>query len=690
MTLINKVIPGLYNGVSQQPAGVRLDTQCEEQKNCFPLLAEGLTKRPPAEHIAKLNLTNNFSNVFIHTVNRDVSERYVMIFTGDSTEPIEIFTIDGDKCTVQYGTLDGDLNYTEDTTVKTYFTESSNPKDSFSALTIADYTIVANKNKEIQYDSTVAGGTIKGSKQVFVDLPDSVTEGDVYEIKGDGADNFSQYYVKWDGAVWVECVKPGLNTTFDGSTMPHRIVRTATNEFTVAPIIWDARVVGDDIITPPPSLLEKKINDVAMFKDRLVLLAGENIVMSRSGDFFNLWPKTCLDVLDDGPIDVAVSSEKVSILNYCIAFQETLLLFSDQQQFALQSGSNALTAQTVSADVTTRFEATGRCKPVGSGPNVYFVVPKSDNSAIREYYVQPETLVNDAADITAHIPTYLPSGVIKMTASSSMETIVVLSEETVDTLYVYRYYWQGEEKVQSAWGKWTFDGSLKDVEFIGDTLYVVIERDENEVCIEAITLQTTDTGNVDFRIHLDRLTEITGVYDEPTNTTTWTLPYSVSTDTPVVSIKNTNGEQIINTERPTLTTVTKIGDYSGSSCCLGINYEMRYEFTKWVPKTSEDNVDLLRGRLQVRTLTVGYVDTGYFKLEVTPKGRSTHTREWTGVIIGQSSFGSPYISDGKYRFAILGNARKTKVELVNDSYLPSSFQNASWEGSFNTRSRNIG
>ena len=42
-----------------------------------------------------------------------------------------------------------------------------------------------------------------------------------------------------------------------------------------------------------------------------------------------------------------------------------------------------------------------------------------------------------------------------MPASTNENTIVCLSDAVRDTLYVYRYYWTGNTKAQSAWSKWT-------------------------------------------------------------------------------------------------------------------------------------------------------------------------------------------------------------------------------------------
>ena len=54
MPLINQTIPNLINGVSQQPAALRLPTQFEAQLNCYPSVVEGLKFRAPTEHIKKI------------------------------------------------------------------------------------------------------------------------------------------------------------------------------------------------------------------------------------------------------------------------------------------------------------------------------------------------------------------------------------------------------------------------------------------------------------------------------------------------------------------------------------------------------------------------------------------------------------------------------------------------------------
>ena len=92
MPLINRVIPNLVQGVSQQPEVLRLPSQASVQENGFSSVVEGLKKRPPTEYVAKISSNTNFDSAYIHTINRDSSERYIVTFTNGA---LTVHTIDG-------------------------------------------------------------------------------------------------------------------------------------------------------------------------------------------------------------------------------------------------------------------------------------------------------------------------------------------------------------------------------------------------------------------------------------------------------------------------------------------------------------------------------------------------------------------------------------------------------------------
>ena len=133
-----------------------------------------------------------------------------------------------------------------------------------------------------------------------------------------------------------------------------------------------------------------------------------------------------MTVLADGPIDVSVSHTKVATLKHAIAFNDSLTLFSSQTQFVVEN-EGALTPQTITIVPSTEFENNPAVRPVGAGNVLYFVASRGDFSSVREYYIQAETIISDAIEVTAHVPKYIPKNVVKLVPSSRGTSPIVES-----------------------------------------------------------------------------------------------------------------------------------------------------------------------------------------------------------------------------------------------------------------------
>ena len=337
-----------------------------------------------------------------------------------------------------------------------------------------------------------ASGSFMSKAKKLQDLPnDFGFEGAVLQVTGDEDTGFDDFYVKYTEGVWKETFKPGLDGAFDATTMPHKIeVRRLTEDPTYFVnfdvIEWDSRKVGDEDSASDPSFIGQPIQDVFFYRNRLGFIAGDNVILSESGSYYNFYPTTVTSILDSDPIDVAVDSNKAISLRYATPFNRELLIFGDKAQFVMSSG-DTLTPKDVSVQQSTAFDIKD-VEPVVLGPNAYFATEKNSFSGIREYYVQPDSLSNDAADITAHCPNYLPKNIVKIAGSSKNDMLFVLSSDTPDTIYVYNFYWNGEEKAQSAWHKWTFNGTVFNIDVIGSNLLLMIDR-SGQVALEVLPLE---------------------------------------------------------------------------------------------------------------------------------------------------------------------------------------------------------
>ena len=584
---------------------------------------------------------------------------------------------------------------------------------------------------------------IKDTVQRFTDLPTVAPNGYVVEVKGDEDTNFDNYYVKFvtnnggtfEEGQWEETIEAGIKFKFDYATMPHILVRQADGNFRFAKVDgdtytissvdytlpkWGERTVGDIISAPDPSFIGSKINNVFFFRNRLGFLAGDNVILSRVSEFFNFFPETVISVLDSEPIDVAASHTKVAILKSAVTMGEMLILFSEQTQFVLASSADNLTPKTANVIVVTEFESSAAAQPVGAGSSIYFLTQKGSFAGIREYIIQGESQIRDAANVTVHVPRLIPSNIYKMAVSTNQDILIALGSDNPNKLYVYRWLYGSEgQKALSSWFTYTINSnrSILNIDFIGTDMFAVIEE-ANKVTLEKIPFETEfREPNAAFEYHLDhKVTEATtGVsvsYSSGTGLSTFTVPYRLRASMSIVGRYLANGEtstfvdaqgntktltsgQVITTSNTTdgsTSTITATGDYRNSKFIIGEPFEMHYRFSKQrLTEQGAGSPEYVGGRLQIHHFYIKYEDAGFFQVEVTPENRDTSTHKFTGRLLGSASaaIGQINLDTGTFKVPIMSKSDRVDIDVKNNTFLPTRLASAEFEGIFHMRSRRI-
>lgn len=738
--LVTRQLPALFNGVSQQPDAVRSPSQWESQVNATSSVVDGIRKRSPLEHVAKIS-ADRFGSAALHTINRDVNERYEVIVTSTG---IRVFDMDGVEKTVTAPLGWGYLA----------LPVGAQARFSFTLTTVADYTFVLNKTKAVallpvgadlspptdeyywlnrpvstapaalfQYDPPSDGGgdgpappappgttvtptpagTLKGEVQTLQDLPTTPVAGDVYKVVGTNESNFQSYYVIWSGTSWNETVLPGLKNLVDATTMPHALIRQGDGTFIFGPFAWSPRRVGDEATNPNPTFVGRAIKDVMFYRNRLGFCVDENVVLSRAGDFGNFYRLTVVDYLPDEVMDVAASETKVTKMEFAVPLQNSMMLFSDQTQFKL-SHDQIFSGATVSLMATTQYPAIAGVRPAQSGADIYFGSKGSGYGQLREYFVSADTDTHDASNVSAHVPTYLPADIHQIVAAPEYDFVAVLADSTPNRIYVYQYYWQSEnEKAQSAWNYWEIPSgsTILGAASLGGYLYLIVDRIDGTYLERIALFYGSGVANLPFQVYLDRRAAVTGVYDALTNLTTFTLPYGVpEADRSAFRLVFGNsfiGQRGASRSGTTITWVSDTvfyvsGDRTIGECAIGFVYDCRLVFSRQFPQNSRGE-PLHTGRLQLKTFSVYHIDTAYFRVEVRPYGEGTeplYTREFPmrrPNIEGLGGFGDPVFVDDKASFGVQANAAQAEITLINDSHLGFCINGAEWEGFYHNRAR---
>jgi hypothetical protein len=100
MPLVKNAATSLAQGVSQQAESQRYPSQATEQINAYSSPIKGLVKRPPSKFLTKVDLdTTNRNNTFIHTINRDSDEQYVLAIDKQNEYPVTAVSHSNDTIT---------------------------------------------------------------------------------------------------------------------------------------------------------------------------------------------------------------------------------------------------------------------------------------------------------------------------------------------------------------------------------------------------------------------------------------------------------------------------------------------------------------------------------------------------------------------------------------------------------------
>ncbi len=802
MPLVSSTIPNLINGVSQQPAALRLASQAESVINCMPSPVEGLKKRPAFNHLKRIFAgTAGTGRPHFTIVDRDGANRWgillqdgaIKVFDLDGTlrtvntpdgvgyldvagEPSKQFRVasvadytfivnrekvpalltgGGDKSptwgtksmvfvkAAQYNTT---YTLTVNATTVTYTTPAvgagqpttptiaTNLRNSLAAALGAGWTITANdyiiniqKDNGDDYTLTATDGydgqsirPVKGVVSALTDLPTIASHGFIVKVQGNTATEFDDWYLKFEAntgsgfgpGVWKETVGPGINYKLDPTTMPHVLVRNNDGTFTFRKFDWSPRVAGNEDSAPNPSFIGSTINNITVFRNRLVFLADENVVMSAADQFDRFFPESVQTVLDSDPIDLTCGGNQVNILLAAVPFASTLLLFSRHGQFRMDSGSltvQPLTPKSANITAMTAFELYDGVDPVAAGRTIFFTIPRGEYSGLREYFLPDTTSPVPASDeVTSAVPRFIPSDVAQLTASVSEEAVALVTKGQAKRVYLYKFFFQGDNKLQSAWSYWEASGakSILGIQFLDSDLFAVVEYSDG-VYLEKVICrpENVDSGS-DYELLVDRKATEASCTVALTNPagldvqSTITLPYPRATGaTYVVVGRQVNGNtirpgQVIFPISTGSNTLTVRGDLTAAKFFVGELYEMQYEFsTPYLKEQPQGGgIAIIGGpRLQMRTWTLLHDKAGHFELWITPRGRETKKHPYNGLVIGDpgTQLGNVSRMVGKFRVPVLAQNIDTKVEIRSSSPLPCRIQSAEWEGHYFSRTERL-
>ena len=585
-------------------------------------------------------------------------------------------------------------------------------------------------------------------------LPAMNKHGYVAQISNAADLDTDDYYVKFEANNGVsgagsynECVRPHnfasnndpMVLGLDPATMPHALINNRNGTFTFTKLdfaskgstenYWKNREVGDDVSNPFPTFVGSTIQEMFFHRNRLGMISGEQIVMSKPGQYFDFFIVSAISTSDDNPIDITVSDIKPAFINHILPIQKGMMMFSDNGQFLLFTESDIFSPKTVRLKKLSSYECDATIQPVDLGTSILFTSNVSAYARAFEATIVDPSSPAQILEQTRVVPEFLPKDITK-SANSAAIGITTYGKKGDSTVYHYKYYNSGNQREQSAWYSWSLTGTMQHMLYTGGSFFTVTLHDGNyKLCrheyvadanaTRAYVLGGTasDVGSPlktarQFEAHLDNMTIATNVAGSAQTTTApektvLTIGYSPANTTNLVMVglsgNDSDGNSIAGTVRSAdsvssnTVTFNNINLHSAAKVAVGYKYTSTIELPTYYFNVGNNAYDT-EGELRISAITFELGVGGPMEFHLTSpfeyvdasgnitKDIDDYVQFESGMFTNSSVFDKPP--------ADLARRVRVPIQRKNEKYtlqiqVPDPFSTAiisgSWDGNYNPK-----
>ena len=553
----------------------------------------------------------------------------------------------------------------------------------------------------------------------IADLPQQCKHGYIIKVKNSESEE-DDYYLKFFGqqkadgtyldgkGVWEECPKPGIKTSFDPATMPIQIVRQADGTFKVEQVTWEDRLVGDEVTVPEPSFIGKKINKMLFFRNRLVMLSDENVIMSQPGKFFNFWPKSATTFTATDNIDISCSSEYPAIVYDGIQVNSGLVLFTKNQQFMLTTDSDVLSPLTAKINSLSTYNFNTKTNPISLGTTIGFL----DNAGKYSRFWEMSRVLRegepDVIDQTKLVSELFDKDITKI-SNSRENGVIFFSKKDSNTLYGFRYFTAGNQRLQQSWFTWEINGLIQHHAILDDSLYIVV-RNNGKDTLQKYSIKThtdsftiTDdqeteddaTDDVTYRVHLDCASSVTipaDAYSEGENKTYLPKPDGYENTTTQICLydNNTTSDNVGKYVKADIVqnSVIVSGNWSNRTVILGYLYDMEVKLpTIYITKTENEVIAAdTNASLIVHRIKLNFGALGSYSTTINRLGKPSYTEIWESPVSDQYLLSNAAIEDEVTKTIPTYERNKNlSITLKSTHPSPATLYSMAWEGDYTSK-----
>ncbi|WNV48172.1 tubular tail protein B [Caulobacter phage Quill_5.2] len=503
----------------------------------------------------------------------------------------------------------------------------------------------------------------------------------------------------WTEVTWRECagytmlpVAPFCIATVKAGTL-----YVAATPATLTSIVGDptpvfkTNEVGDDLTSPLPYFINKKIDYLGLFQDRLVIGSGAVLLFSRPGDYFNWFRSSVLTKQDDDPIEIYALGAEDDVIKYSTTYDRNMFLFGRRKQYSV-NGRQPLTPSSANIVVSASHEDATDAAPQNSGNFVFYC--KTRNGITSAHQVQQGQLADtpESFNISQQLDSYIQGKPVEIVATTAPNTVFIRTTAERNVLYTYAYLDTpaGNERLFDSWSKWRWHPDLGSI--------IGMSRHDGDLYVYMLRRGVDKDGASKVWIAAERFVLDTGISPRPYADSLRLLPAVTTPDAnsflhanqsiinsswvafPKTSLKPFIGvpwEKLSEFQTQYAATYTEayVGvDYSDSTYVTPTNPYMR----------DKNGRAIVNGRLTLGRLSIGVADTGGLVVSLVTTSGQQVSANFNGRLLGRASdvLGSQPIVTTSVPAPVGREVREVEYTIQAKSFLPLTVTAIEWTGQY--------
>ena len=547
----------------------------------------------------------------------------------------------------------------------------------------------------------------------------------------------------------IEIIK--VDTTYSVFLTPSATFPFTTGAGVITCSDFPTQVISSTVdfqsVAPTPFKNASVITDVVYHRGRIGFAMGEWTIFSQPDDLYNFFPESNDTTNDADPISLQIGADTVSKINHMVPFRKGLLIITQGgRQFDLGAG-DTFTASTASFTPSTQYAAQN-IRPATTGTKIYFPGIRENTTPIWEYTYDDVVLTNTATDITSHVQGLIPEQIRTITASDNNNTVlvvpnymaqsllqpyessalasksaawsnptswnlgvvpspesnvrimlghtIVFDEYKADssTIFVYRQYYSGSERIQSAWSVYEFeDDDIHDICIVDDTAFMVRLNSfatTSSIIIEALPLTANPTppAGFDYQPRMDHRHVIVGLESENLDASGqvyWTMPAFDPTINTAVSMNEQTGQweviTVTNISGPAtgITTLIKedldnaYGEWATRTVVLGRLIDFDIGLSQVFSRDTKGDA-VIDSSVEISKLVVNHREAGEYSVSVSSSARADRVSSFypqNDVTVEET---------GKFTAWITGRSTDAEVSIKSTSPKPLAITSVEYHG----------